>query len=108
MQPPRSGLSERVADRELGRQVDELRVLLPRLHSGVTVCETPYELLVQFREKSLCRVVPYRELLHVQVGQDPVWETRIRSAREWPEVMDRIVRVFLRAVARAEPPRASG
>lgn len=80
--------------------IDELCTLMPRLHSEVRVQETPYELSIQFRDVSLCRVVPYRELLHVQVGQDPVWETRLRSAREWPEVMERIVRAFLRALAR--------
>ena len=101
MQPSRPSLSDLVENHDLGALVGELRTLLPRLHSEVRVQETPYELSVQFRDMLLCRVVPYRELLHVQIGQDPVWETRLRSARDWPEVMDRIVRVFLRALARA-------
>lgn len=96
---PRSSLSELVDHPELRILVGELCALLPRLHSEVRIRETPSELFVEFRELPLCRVVPYRELIHVQVGQDPVWETRVRSSREWPEVMDRIVRTFLRALA---------
>ena len=97
---PRSGLFEQVENPELRALVDELRAALPRLHSEIRVHDAPYELSATFRDVLLCRVVPYREVLHVQVGQDPEWETRLHGAREWPGVMERIVRVFLHSLAR--------
>jgi hypothetical protein len=102
MQPPRSNLADVVADRAVARVVGDLRVALARLHGDVRVVETEVELRAEFRGVIICRVVPYRELLHVQVGQNPTWETRLRSAGEFPDVMHRIVRAFLHAFARAQ------
>jgi hypothetical protein len=106
MYSPQSNPADVVTDRAVARVVDDLRVALARLHGDVRVVETPIELRAEFRGAVLCRVVAYRELLHIQVGQDPVWETRLRTADEFPEVMDRIVRAFLRACAR-EPVRGT-
>lgn len=103
MPPPPSSLAEVVANPALARLVDDLRVALARLHGDVRVVETSMELRAEFHGVAICRVVPYRELLHIQVGQDPMWETRLRKASEFPPVMDRIVRDFLRAVARPAP-----
>jgi hypothetical protein len=57
------------------------------------------ELHADFRGIPLCRVVSYRELLHIQIGQNPMWETRVRASSEFPPVMEHIVRAFLRAFA---------
>ncbi len=103
--PPRpSNLAEVVANQALARLVGDLRVALARLHSDVRVVETSLELRAEYHGVVICRVVPYRELLHIQVGQDPMWEARLRRANEFPQVLDRIVRVFLRALARPAPP----
>ena len=103
MPPPTSSLAEVVANPALARLVDDLRVALARLHGDVRLVETSMELRAEFHGVAICRVVPYRELLHIQVGEDPMWETRLRKASEFPQVMDRIVRVLLRAVARPAP-----
>jgi hypothetical protein len=97
MPPPHSSLAEVVANPALARLVDDLRVALARLHSDVRVMETSMELRAEFHGVAICRVVPYRELLHIQVGEDPMWEARVRKANEFPQVMDRVVRAFLRA-----------
>jgi hypothetical protein len=89
-----------VADPALARRLDELRAALARLHREVRVTETSMDLQAEFRGVPLCRVVPYRELLHVHVGESPEWETRVRHASEFPPVMDHVVRAFLRAFAR--------
>lgn len=104
MPPPLSSLDNVVANQALARLVPDLRVALARLHSEVRVVETSMELRAEFHGVVICRVVPYRELLHIQVGQDPMWEARVRKANEFPQVMDRIVRAFLRALARPAPP----
>lgn len=100
MPPPRPGLADVVADRALAHRLDELRAALARLHSEVIVTETSMELQAEFRGVRFCRVVPYRELLHIQVGDNPTWETRVRHAGELPLVIEHIVRAFLRVYAR--------
>jgi hypothetical protein len=99
MDSPRSNLADVVADRDLERLVDDTRLALTSLHSEVRVEETSVEMRGEFRGAVLCRVVPYRELLHFQVGENPTWEARLRTESEYAEVMERIVRAFLRALA---------
>lgn len=99
MSSSRSNLVEAVASPALGRLVDDLRVALGNLHGEVRVVESSLELRAEFRGVDICRVVPYRDVLHIQVGQHPLWETRLRRAEEFPQVMDRIVRVFLGLLA---------
>jgi hypothetical protein len=101
MPAPRPDLSDVVADPVVARLLADLRAALPRLHGEVRVTETPVDLRAEFRGALVCRVVPYRELLHIQVGENPMWETRLRTAYEFPHVVDRIVRTFLRAYAHA-------
>jgi hypothetical protein len=109
MSSSRSNLADAVADPAVGRLVDDLRVALGSLHGDVRVVESSLDLRAEFRGTDICRVVPYREVLHIQVGQDPLWETRLRRTEEFPEVMDRIVRVFLRVLAHGPgtPPSAA-
>jgi hypothetical protein len=40
--------------------------------------------------------VPYRELVHIQVGDSPVWEARIRNERDYLEAVDMMLRAFVR------------
>jgi hypothetical protein len=96
-----TSLADIVADPSVARLVDDVRTALGRLHSEVRVAETSVDLQAEFRGVVFCRLAPYRELLHFQVGHDPVWETRLRTAAEFPPVMERIVRAFLHAYARA-------
>lgn len=100
MHTSHSNLADVVADRSLARLVDDVRAALGQLHGEVRVVESPVDLQAEFRGALICRVVPYRELLHFQVGEDPVWETRLRATHEFPQVMERIVRTFLREYAR--------
>jgi hypothetical protein len=88
----------------VARLLYDLRRVLAGLHSEVRVVETAAEIRAEFRGASLCRLVPYRELVHVQVGEHPTWETRLRSPGEYPDVVDRIVRAFLRELANRGAP----
>jgi len=74
------------------RLVDELG----SLHGDIEVVGTGVDIRAEFRGRTLCRLVPYRELVHIQVGDSPVWEGRIRNDRDYLEVVDMILRAFVR------------
>lgn len=78
---------------------ERLVAILGGLHTDVSVGETGVELRARVGERTLCRVVPYRELLHVQVGDAPVWEVRVRDEAAFLDAVDRILRAFVGIVA---------
>lgn len=86
------------------RLVDMLR----RLHGDVGVEESAVELRAGLGQRTLCRVVPYRDLLHIQVGSNPTWEVRVRDRAGYLAVTDRILREFCHLAAesarRVAPP----
>jgi hypothetical protein len=45
-------------------------------------------------------LVPYRELVHVQIGSDATWETRVRNEQGFRLLADRLLREFVAAAAR--------
>jgi hypothetical protein len=101
--PPRPGPADVVTDQSLRRLYGRLVGILGSLHTDVSVEESSVELRALFGEKPLCRVVPYRELIHMQIGSDPTWEVRVRDSGDFAEAVDRLLRVFLRLAAGARP-----
>jgi hypothetical protein len=75
--------------------------LLRSLHRDVRAEESGVELRADYGRHILCRVVPYRELLHVQVGEDPLWEVRVRDRAAFEETVERVLRAYCRLAARA-------
>lgn len=78
--------------------------LLQQLHEDVEVDESHLELRARMDGQLLCRVVPYRELLHMQVGNSPAWEVRVRDQDGFEQAVDRVLRVMLGRIATAPPP----
>jgi hypothetical protein len=74
------------------RLVDELA----SLHADIELMGTGVDIRAEFQGRTLCRLVPYRELVHIQVGDSPVWEARIRSERDYLDAVDMILRAFVR------------
>jgi len=105
---PPPALADIIVDQSVRSMYIQLVDTLRRLHSDVRVEETGVELRAGFERRTLCRVVPYRELLHIQVGSDPVWEVRVRDRSGYLAVTDRILREFCQLVAesvrRVSPP----
>jgi hypothetical protein len=99
MHPPRSSPADAIADPTVARLTGDLRRVLTALHGEVRIVETETDIRAEFRGTTVCRMVAYRELLHIQVGEHPVWETRVRTAAEFPEVVERVVRAFLHVLA---------
>jgi hypothetical protein len=73
------------------------------VHGEIDVQTTRVEIRFFFRSQFLCRVSPYRELFHVQVGDTPAWETRVRSEAGFNETMDRALQRFLHVFAASAP-----
>ena len=78
--------------------------VLRDLHTDVGVSESGVELRAEFGGRMLCRVVPYRELLHVQVGDSPTWEVRVRDEAGFLDAVDRTLEAFVRIVAASRLP----
>ncbi len=53
------------------------------------------EVRVHLEEEMLCRIVPYRELVHVKIGEGEVWEIRIREEAGYAEAVDMILKRFV-------------
>ena len=74
------------------------------LHPSVRVRSSRVEARFFYNDALLCRVVPYRELFHVQIG-DAAWETRVRNEAGFLDAVDRTVQRFLQiyAIPRVQP-----
>lgn len=107
--PPHShGLDEVIADRVVRGLYRRLLALVSALHEDVRVEESDVDVRVAFGEHALCRVVPYRELVHVLIGTDGTWETRVRDEQGFRVLADRLLREFVATAARRAggyPPR---
>jgi hypothetical protein len=78
----------------------ELLEILTNLGEDVEINESPVDIRVEYSGNTICRLVPYRELIHLHVGEGPVWEVRIRDEAGYLEAVDRILDVFLFLAAR--------
>ncbi len=97
--PPPSALAEIITDQSVRSMYARLVTALESL-PGLRVVEGRVDLRAEVGEQLLCRVVPYRELLHIRVGADPGWEVRVRDRSAYVEAVDRILREFCRIASR--------
>ena len=82
----------------------ELIEILSNLHGDVVMHRSPVDVRTEFNGRTICRIVPYRELIHLQVGDAPVWEVRIRDEAGYLEAVDRILVVFLSLAGASSSP----
>lgn len=101
-------IEERRRTEEFGRVITntsvralfhELLEIVSTLHDGVTIHRSPVDIRAEYAGRTICRVVPYRELIHLQIGDAPVWEVRVRDEAGYLDAVDRILDVFLTVVA---------
>jgi len=102
-QEPRGpdGLGDVIASANVRQLYHALLETLVSLHDGVALRHSAVDVRAEFRGRTFCRIVPYRELVHLQVGEAPVWEVRVRDEVEYLEAVDRILGVFTRLAASA-------
>jgi hypothetical protein len=72
---------------------------LTGLHDGIRVHASSVELRFFYQNEFLCRLAPYRDLFHVQIGEVPAWETRVRSEAGLFETIDVALQHFLKVYA---------
>jgi len=92
---PVSALAETISDRYVREMFDSLVELLGGLHNEVTVSADGVDVRVEYSGRQLCRLVPYRELIHIQIGDGSVWEIRVRDETTYFQAADRILRTFV-------------
>jgi hypothetical protein len=88
-----------IADHDLRALYDDFLGAIRATHDDVRFETTRMETRVFFRETLLCRVVAYRQLFHVQVGKDSVWEIRVRDRASCSDTLDRVLTRFLESFA---------
>jgi hypothetical protein len=100
MPQPDADPGEVISNRELRELYRSFLDSIRRLHPDVQVEVNHMETWLRLDDTVLGRIVAYRELFHVQIGQDNVWEIRIRNRAACLETMDRILSRFLKIYAR--------
>lgn len=92
---PGTDLADQIRNQEIRALFNDLMEKLPEIHPEVSREVSPVEARFTVRERCLCRVVPYRDLIHVQIGEEPCWEVRVRGEQDYREAFDRILRELL-------------
>jgi hypothetical protein len=100
-----------IIDRELRELYRSFVDSIRGFHSGVELEVNQLEVWARFEDELLCRIVPYRELFHVLVGRENVWEVRVKNRSGCLETLDRVLSRFLEVYAKrssGRPARSSG
>lgn len=77
--PSLDQLSGRIDNEMLRKRFRRFVAGLCAVHPNVRYEISPGEARLFFQDVFLCRLVPYRELFHVQIGDSPAWETRVKT-----------------------------
>lgn len=92
--PGQSNPGEIIFDRRLKDHYERFLAQIGGIHDEVVFEATRVEVRVFFREALLCRIVPYRELFHVQIGEENPWEIRVRDEATCLRTLDRVLEAF--------------
>lgn len=93
--PPETDPGVMIADTFLRDLYYKFLASVCGFHDGVRVETARLDVRIFWRDGLLCRVAPYRELFHVQVGKEDIWETRVRNRAGCVESLDRVLARFL-------------
>lgn len=94
--PQVSNLVEKLSSGYLKSLFSELISHLAALNEMVEVRSCDFEVRIELSNNLICRIVPYRELLHIQVGDRPGWEVRIRDEQGYFEALDMCISQYLK------------
>jgi len=109
LEPPRQpDPGDLIADRKVRELYYGFLDAICGLHDEVEVRRMQLESRVYLGDTLLCRVAPYRELFHVQVGEKNPWEIRVRDAASCLDTLDRVLAEFLDMYVSRECGRPSG
>ena len=94
-------LSEEITDPLVRGLFERFVETVGGFHGDLQLVTSRADLRFLFADVLVCRVAPYRELFHVQIGESPTWETRVRRADDLVETVDRALGRFLAVYASA-------
>lgn len=92
-------LVETITDPSLRREFADLITRTLDLDDSMALEATNVEFRLTCGDAFVCRLAPYDELFHAQVGENPAWETRVRTPKGAREALDRIIQRYLDSVA---------
>lgn len=92
-------LAHEIEDRSVRTLFDLFVATYSNVHDDIQMQVTSVEIRFFYGDEFLCRVAPYRELFHVQVGDNPAWETRVRTDASLLDTLDRALQRFLHVYA---------
>lgn len=96
---PSVRLAGDIADRAVRELFERFVDACSGLNESIESESSSVEVRFFYSGRFLCRVAPYRDLFHVQIGETPSWETRIRSEAGFLDAIDRTLQRFLEAYA---------
>ena len=96
---PPDRLGEIITDSSVRGYYRDMIGHLNKLHGDVEIYQSEVDVRAEYAGRLICRIVPYRELLHIQIGDSPVWEIRVKNEAGFMESMGRILETFLKMAA---------
>jgi hypothetical protein len=93
--PQLLSLSEEITDGPVKKLFQRFFADLTGVHDDIRLGTTAVEVRAYYQDILLCRAVPYRELFHMQIGESPTWEIRVRNETGFFEAFDRVLVRFL-------------
>lgn len=87
-------LGDVIADAAVHKLYHRLIAYVSGLHEDLDMRRSAVEIHAEYHGRPLCRIVPYRELLHIHVGDAPAWEVRVRDDAGFLEAVHRILENF--------------
>ena len=96
---PEPRLADNISDHSVRDIYLRMLDMLTNLHEDVRVNESNVDVRAECGNVLICRLVPYRELIHAQIGESPKWEIRIRTQNDSNDAIERILNTFLRTIS---------
>ena len=88
-------LGRNILDSRVRRIYEDILSNIESLDEDVRLECNNIEVRAHLDDEMICLVVPYRELVHVKIGEGEVREIRIREDSEYAEAVDMILKRFL-------------
>jgi hypothetical protein len=89
-----------IADQRIRELYYKFLEAICEFHDDVKIETSRMDTKVYFGGAFLCRVVPYRQLFHILIGKETVWETRVRDYAGCVEAVDHALSRFLDTYSR--------
>jgi hypothetical protein len=101
-------LGDTISDATVRGFYHKLLEIVGTLHDDVTLHHTEVDVRAEYEGCPICRLVPYRELIHLQIGDAPAWEIRIRDEQGFLEAVDRVLEKFVELASKSGAAASSG